>query len=94
MGPIANPGIESLKAAANPAKTKDLYFVAAGSTPADGHLFAATYAEHRKNVAKWRAIEKQMAADAQAAAQADAEAAKDAIEAEQAQETGDTTTAQ
>ena len=94
VGPIANPGIESLKAAANPAKTKDLYFVAAGSTPADGHLFAATYAEHRKNVAKWRAIEKQMAADAQAAAQADAEAAKDAIEAEQAQETGDTTTAQ
>ncbi|CDP52387.1 endolytic transglycosylase MltG [Paradevosia shaoguanensis] len=87
-GPIANPGIESLRAAANPAKTKDLYFVAAGATPSDGHLFAENYADHRKNVAKWRAIEKQMAIDAQA----DTEAAKDAIEAEQAQETGDTTT--
>lgn len=94
IGPIANPGIESLRAAANPAKTKDLYFVAAGATPAEGHLFAATYADHRKNVAKWRVIEKQMAVDAQAAAEADLDAAKDAIEAEQAKETGDTTTAQ
>lgn len=94
VGPIANPGIESLRAAANPAKTKDLYFVAAGATPAEGHLFAATYADHRKNVAKWRVIEKQMAVDAQAAAEADLDAAKDAIEAEQAKETGDTTTAQ
>jgi len=89
-GPIANPGIESLRAAANPAKTKDLYFVAAGPVPSDGHLFSETYAQHRKNVAKWRAIEKQMAIDAQA----DTEAAKDAIEAEQAKETGDSTTAQ
>ena len=62
--------------------------MAAGATPSDGHLFAENYADHRKNVAKWRAIEKQMAIDAQA----DTEAAKDAIEAEQAQETGDTTT--
>ncbi|GGF25722.1 aminodeoxychorismate lyase [Youhaiella tibetensis] len=89
-GPIANPGIESLRAAANPAKTNDLYFVAAGPVPSDGHLFSETYAQHRKNVAKWRAIEKQMALDAQA----DTEAAKDAIEAEQAKETGDSTTAQ
>lgn len=89
-GPIANPGIESLRAAANPAKTNDLYFVAAGPVPSDGHLFSETYAQHRKNVAKWRAIEKQMALDAQA----DTEAAKDAIEAQQAKETGDSTTAQ
>jgi len=94
IGPIANPGIESLRAVANPAKTNDLYFVAAGPVPSDGHLFAATYADHRKNVAKWRAIEKQMAADAEAAAAIDAEAAKDAIEAEQAEETGDTTAEQ
>ncbi|HEY8596227.1 MAG TPA: endolytic transglycosylase MltG [Devosiaceae bacterium] len=84
-GPIANPGLDSLEAVANPADTKDLYFVAAGASPSDGHLFAATYAEHRKNVAKWRAIEKQQAA----AAEADAQAAKDAVEADQAAQSGD-----
>lgn len=85
VGPIANPGIESLRAVANPAQTKDLYFVAAGPVPSDGHLFAETYAEHRKNVAKWRQVE----AEAARAAEADADAAKDAIEAEQAKETGE-----
>ncbi len=52
--PIANPGRESLKAAANPAKTENLYFVAAGASPSMGHLFAKTYAEHQKNVALYR----------------------------------------
>jgi UPF0755 protein len=84
-GPIANPGLEALKAVANPAKTKDLYFVAAGPVPSDGHLFAETYAQHRQNVAKWRQIE----AAAAKAAEAEADAAKDAIEAEQAQESGE-----
>jgi UPF0755 protein len=56
--PIANPGKASLAAVLNPAPTQDLFFVADGT---GGHAFAATVAEHEKNVQKWRAIEKQRA---------------------------------
>lgn len=55
-GPICNPGRASLEAAANPARTRDLYFVADGT---GGHVFSETYQQQEKNVAKLRAIEKQ-----------------------------------
>jgi UPF0755 protein len=54
-GPIANPGRASLEAAANPARTKDLYFVADGS---GGHVFSENYDQHQKNVARLRAMER------------------------------------
>lgn len=88
-GPIANPGADSLKAAANPAKTDYLYFVAAGASPSEGHLFAATYRDHQKNVAKWRSIEQK--ANQQAAK--DAEAARQAMEAAAAAAGGDQSSA-
>ena len=54
-GPIANPGRASLEATANPARTRDLFFVADGT---GGHAFTETYDQHQKNVAKLRTMEK------------------------------------
>ena len=59
-GPISNPGRASLEAAANPARTRDLFFVADGS---GGHAFSDSYDQHQKNVAKLRAMEKQIQND-------------------------------
>ncbi|MBN2057638.1 MAG: endolytic transglycosylase MltG [Candidatus Saganbacteria bacterium] len=48
-GPICNPGIDSIKAAVYPAKTKYFYFVAKN----DGsHIFSKTFAEHQRARAK------------------------------------------
>jgi UPF0755 protein len=54
--PISNPGRASIEAVLNPPVSDALFFVADGS---GGHAFASTYAEHERNVAKWREIERQ-----------------------------------
>lgn len=52
--PIANPGLASMRAVANPLETDDFFFVADGT---GGHVFAKTLDEHNANVKKWRVIE-------------------------------------
>jgi UPF0755 protein len=50
-GPIASPGLSSLRAAVRPADVPYLYFVSRN----DGtHVFATTLAEHNRNVQQWQ----------------------------------------
>ena len=51
--PICNPGEEAIYAAAHPATTDYLYFVANGQ---GGHNFARTLKEHNENVAYWKTV--------------------------------------
>jgi UPF0755 protein len=54
-GPIANPGKDALLAVLNPLPGEDLYFV----SDAAGHsVFAATIAEHARNVIAFRAAQR------------------------------------
>lgn len=53
-GPICNPGMASLKAAMNPARTDYLYFVAASSDPSGKSRFSATLEEHAHDVQQYR----------------------------------------
>lgn len=53
-GPVANPGIPSLRAAMQPAETEYLYFVAANNNPQGKSMFATTLEEHNRNVAGYR----------------------------------------
>jgi len=53
-GPIGNPGLASIKAAANPADTDFVFFVVKPCGEGE-HAFAATDAEHQQNVARYDA---------------------------------------
>jgi len=55
-GPICNPGKDSIAAVLNPQASDDLYFVATGH---GGHAFASSVAEQARNVAAYRAFERQ-----------------------------------
>ena len=55
-GPICNPGKDTIAAVLNPEASDDLYFVATGH---GGHAFAATIAQQERNVAAYRAFERQ-----------------------------------
>jgi UPF0755 protein len=68
--PIANPGRAAIEAVLKPAKTGDLFFVADGT---GAHVFAENYAEHQRNVAKWRHIEKTAREEERASAASAAE---------------------
>lgn len=49
--PICNPGVQSLKAAADPANTDHMFYVATGK---GGHNFAKDYNNHLQNIKKMK----------------------------------------
>jgi UPF0755 protein len=51
-GPIANPGVDALRAAVNPARTAYLYFVADPTT--GGHVFSTNFEDHLVAIAMAR----------------------------------------
>lgn len=53
IGPITNPGKDSIAAVLNPAQTKALYFVADGT---GGHVFADTLQQQEANRKRWYEI--------------------------------------
>lgn len=53
-GPVANPGMRSMRAAMRPEETDYYYFVAAGANAQGRSLFARTLEEHNRNVAGYR----------------------------------------
>ena len=55
-GPICNPGKDSIAAVLDPQVSDDLFFVATGR---GGHVFAATISQQARNVAAYRAFERQ-----------------------------------
>ncbi|MEO0881619.1 MAG: endolytic transglycosylase MltG [Pseudomonadota bacterium] len=54
--PICNPGRDAIAAVLQPADTEYVFFVADGT---GGHAFAKTLAEHNRNVAAYRRIERE-----------------------------------
>lgn len=56
VGPITNPGRESIAAVLNPANTSALFMVADGT---GGHKFAETNAEHNANVEEWYTLRRE-----------------------------------
>lgn len=53
VGPITNPGRQSIDAALDPAPTKAVYYVADGT---GGHVFAENYQEFLAAKARWEAL--------------------------------------
>jgi UPF0755 protein len=49
-GPISNPGLASIEAAAKPEKTKMYYFVADAKKADGSHVFAETLEQHQQNI--------------------------------------------
>ena len=55
ISPICNPGLDAIKAAANPYITDLLFFVSDGK---GGHRFSITLQEHRKNIMEKKKMKK------------------------------------
>lgn len=55
--PIANVGMDAIRAVLRPANTNYLYFVADGR---GGHHFSHDYSEHQKHHDEWRVIKKEL----------------------------------